>query len=76
MASEDTRRRVGARIRQARYDKRFSQRELAERIPGTVEGNTISRWERGDTMPSWPYLEALAAALEVSVSWLLAEDER
>jgi len=75
MASEDRRRRVGARIREARTAKQFSQRELAELLPGAVDGNYVSRWERGETMPSWANLEALGAALDVSVVWLLADDE-
>jgi transcriptional regulator with XRE-family HTH domain len=75
MASEDRRRRVGARIRSAREAKGFSQWQLADLIPGAAEGNSVSRWERGKTMPSWPTLEALAKALDVPVAWLLSEDD-
>lgn len=74
MASEDLRRRVGARIRSAREAKRLSQRELADLIAGPVESNTVSRWERGEIMPSWPYLEAVARALDVTIAWLLTND--
>jgi transcriptional regulator with XRE-family HTH domain len=75
MASEDRRRRVGARIRSARQAKGFSQRQLADLLPGATESNNVSRWERGKTMPSWPTLEALAKALDVPVAWLLSEDD-
>ena len=66
--------RVGARIKARRIDRGLSQNALARRIPDTpVSAGYISRWERGENMPSWANLEAVADALGVSVAWLFAE---
>jgi transcriptional regulator with XRE-family HTH domain len=55
------RRRVGARIRKLRIEHGLSQRELA-RVLGEVDSGQVSRWERGEALPSVPHLEALARA--------------
>jgi len=73
-AGHDMRKRVGERIRQAREAKGLSQSGLARLLPGGAEGRDVSRWERGLNMPSWPNLQALAVALDVSIGWLLGDD--
>jgi transcriptional regulator with XRE-family HTH domain len=66
--------RVGDRIRQAREAKGWTQRELANELPGKVDGPGISRWERGGVMPQSDTLEAIAAALDVDVAYFHVED--
>lgn len=74
-ADKEQRRRTGSRIRQAREQQGWSQGELARRFPPPVDGNYIGRWERGQNMPSWPHLRALAQVLGVSVGWLVDDDD-
>jgi transcriptional regulator with XRE-family HTH domain len=74
-ADETFRKSVGARIRAARDRRGLSQSALARLLPGPVEGRDISRWERGKNMPSWTNLRALADALEVTVAWLVGDDD-
>lgn len=69
MAAEH-RARAGARIKEAREAKKWTQRELADRLPGKVDGPSVSRWERGEVYPE-QYLEHLATVLEVDVSYFL-----
>ena len=65
-------RHVGLRIKAAREAKGLSQNALARQIPDqSVSAQYISRWERGQNMPSWPNLRAVASALGVTVAWLL-----
>lgn len=53
---------------------RVTQDDLA-RVVG-VKRNTVSRWENGAMVPSDPAtLASLAAALEVSVEWLISGDQ-
>ena len=64
--------RVGARIKSARDAKGLSQNALARLIDDeNVSAGYISRWERGEHMPSWANLHKLAAALGVSIGWLV-----
>ena len=51
----------------------LSQEALAERLG--VSRQAVSKWETGEAMPEAGKLAALAAALGVSVDWLLSEDE-
>ena len=67
--------RVGARIKTARVEKELSQNGLARLIGDeNVSAGYISRWERGEHMPSWANLHKIAAALGVSVGWLVDND--
>jgi len=66
---------VGARIRAARKSRKLSQRALGDLLPSPADGQYVSRWERGENMPSWPYLRAIARALGVSVASLIPDDE-
>lgn len=61
--------RLGQQLRQARLAKKLTQGALAELV--TTDPETISRFERGATLPSLVRLLELAEALEVSLSFLL-----
>lgn len=57
--------RIGLRITENRVCQKFTQSQLAEKIDVSVE--TISRIERGVTVPSLKTIEKIAAALNVSM---------
>lgn len=63
---------VGKRIRQARLERRWKQKQLAEKIH--VEAQTISRWERGENTPDVYKLELIAEVLEKPVSFFVSAD--
>lgn len=64
--------RLGLRIRTRRDELGLSQSGLAHRLPGAVDGGTISRWELGKSFPEYRSLVALAAALELTEEELLS----
>ena len=51
----------------------LSQDALSERLG--ISRQAVSKWETGESVPETGKLAALAAALGVSVDWLLSEDE-
>ena len=51
----------------------LSQEALAERLG--VSRQAVSKWETGEALPETGKLAALAAALGVTVDWLLSEAE-
>lgn len=51
----------------------LSQEALAERVG--VSRQAVSKWETDESLPETGKLAALAAALGVSVDWLLSEEE-
>ena len=59
------RERLGTALREARLQRRLTQGQLAELVDTDPE--TISRFERGATLPSLKRLLALAEALEVPI---------
>ena len=61
--------RLGRELRKARVALQLTQADIAERV-GT-DPETISRFERGATLPSLVRLLELAEALEVTVASLL-----
>ena len=66
---------LGDRIREARAEKGWKQRELASEVE--VEPITVSRWERGATTPDLDVLRLVAEATEKPLSYFVAgEDER
>ena len=71
---EEHKLRVGSRIRQAREAKGWSQSQLARELPGSTDGPSISRYERGEVMPRPPMLDALADALDVDTSFFLVAE--
>ena len=60
---------VGGRLRIARRSAGLTQKQLAELLH--VESITVSRWERGVTMPSLPRLRRIAELTETTVSDLV-----
>lgn len=65
--------RVGRRIADARDAKGWTQVQLARHMPSSVDGATISRWEKGKVMPT-VHLDALAEALDVDPSYFMAPE--
>jgi transcriptional regulator with XRE-family HTH domain len=64
-------RQLGANISALRKAKNWTQSELAEQVG--VDTETISRFERGATLPSLLTLEKISQFLRVGVGDLLAE---
>lgn len=64
--------RIGGRMRERRLELGLTQREVADRIPGSTEGKDISRWEGGHHRPVSDTLDAIATALETDVGDLYA----
>lgn len=62
---------VGKRIETLRKSKKISQEELAERA--RVSRMTVYKWESGTAKPNFAKLQALACALETTVSFLAGE---
>jgi transcriptional regulator with XRE-family HTH domain len=60
---------VGARIALRRQELGLTQKDLAERTH-YKEAQTVSRWERGETLPS--NLDAIADALDWTLDELVA----
>ena len=66
--------RIGARIKDRRDELGLSQKEVADRMPGlAVDGNYISRWERGIVKPGDEHMGDLAKALETTIAALLID---
>ena len=61
---------TGELIAQARKEKGFTQRELAEKVYVSVQA--VSKWELGKNFPDLPLMEPLAEALDLTVTELLA----
>ncbi len=64
---------LGAFVARARAERGLTQRQLAERL--YVSDKTVSKWERGLSLPSVPLLVPLAGALGLSISELMACEE-
>lgn len=60
-------------LKTIRKNKGFTQEELANRLHVTRQ--TISKWEKGYSVPDADLLSKLAEELDVSVSELLGKDE-
>lgn len=64
---------LGAFVARVRTARGLTQRQLAERL--YVSDKTVSKWERGLSLPSVPLLMPLAGALDLSISELMACEE-
>lgn len=64
---------LGAFVARVRAERGLTQRQLAERL--YVSDKTVSKWERGLSLPSVPLLMPLAGALGLSISELMACEE-
>ncbi len=60
---------TGSRISQARKDKGWTQKDLADRLH--VSAAAVSKWERGLNFPDISLLQPLARELDVSAAELL-----
>ena len=65
---------VGEQIHALRKAKGITQNELGERL--NVAFQTISKWERGETLPDTAILTDLANVLETTVDNILTGGER
>jgi transcriptional regulator with XRE-family HTH domain len=63
---------VGERIRQARADRGWKQKNLAAEV--SVEPITVSRWERGATTPDLQVLGRVAEATGKPLSYFVGDD--
>src|SRR5436309_12528691 len=64
-------RKLGAQLAVRRKARKWSQEDLAERLG--VAAETISRFERGATLPSLITLQRLSQKLKVPIAELLTE---
>lgn len=71
-AESAARRDLGARIRSARQRANLTQQQVAEALG--VVAPALSHWESGRREPSVTNLRKIAAALGVSVAFLLGEE--
>lgn len=62
---------VGKRIEKLRKSNKISQEDLAEKVG--VSRTTIYKWESGTAKPNFAKLQALARALETTVSFFTDE---
>ena len=66
---------IGQRIRISRRAEGLSLRDLQAKIDNRVTAQAISKYERGESIPSSGVLIALASALGVSVAYLVSDSE-
>lgn len=71
MAAEHVRA-LGERIRLRREELGMTQDEVARKMQGSVDGQRVSKWERGENRPRDESLEDLARVLKTSATTLLA----
>jgi transcriptional regulator with XRE-family HTH domain len=74
MTRRDSRAALGEAVRHFRVERDETQEALAHKAGITV--GHLSKIERGQANPTWETLEAVAAALEISVSRLAARAEK
>ena len=65
---------VGEQIAALRKEKGLTQSDLGERLGVTFQ--SVSKWERGETLPDTAILVELAAVLETTVDFILTGGER
>src|SRR5699024_6896985 len=63
------------RLKRARIHAALSQEELVSRIQGRVSKISISKYERGERLPSLTVLYELAGALRVSMGYFFRESK-
>jgi transcriptional regulator with XRE-family HTH domain len=64
---------IGDKIKRLRQEKNWSQDQLADKID--VGRRFISNYENGKNLPSASTLQKLAEVFEVSVDYLLSDDQ-
>ena len=65
---------TGELIKNARIKKGYTQVELGDLLG--VTNKAISRWEKGDTVPSTDTLKLLSKEFDVSINTLLGEPRK
>ena len=65
---------TGILIAKKRKEKQLTQKDLADKLG--VSNATVSKWETGKGFPDISLIEPLASALEITVSEVLAGEER
>lgn len=65
---------IGARLRKTRTACGWSLRGLSDQIGGLVTAQAIGKYERNEDMPGSKVLMAMAAALNVSLDYLLRDE--
>ena len=63
----------GTKLKQARQNAKLSQEQLAEKL--CVSRSAVAKWETDKGMPDIDNLMAIAKALDVSLDYLLSDDE-
>ena len=63
---------IGDRIKEIRTAKKITQEELAQKCE--LNRNSIYKYEKNETVPKFTHIEKIAAALEVTVSFLIGYD--
>ena len=66
---------IGKRLKGARAASGLSLRALSDAMENKVSAQAIGKYERNEDMPGSGVLLSLARALEVSVDFLLSDDE-
>lgn len=74
MTRQGSRVALGKAVRYLRLERDQTQEALAHKAGVTV--GHLSKIERGHANPTWETLEAIAAALEVSISGLAKQAEK
>jgi transcriptional regulator with XRE-family HTH domain len=70
----DPKKELAEKIRSARADKGWKQKELAAQVD--VEPMTVSRWERGATTPDLDVIRLLAEATDKPMSYFVGGESR
>lgn len=64
---------LGQKLKKLRADKELTQKDLAEQLHVTFQ--TVSKWENDENEPDISTLKELAKLYDVSVDYLISEDE-
>ena len=60
---------IGKRLRLIREEKGITQAELGEKLG--IQFQHVSKYERGETVPTWENLIKLNELYNVNINWLL-----
>lgn len=64
---------IGLKIKKARIDKEITQQELAEK--SGISRISISKYERGDRIPSPRILKELSKVIDIDIDGILSSSE-
>ena len=64
----------GTKLKQARQNAKLSQEQLSEKL--CVSRSAIAKWETDKGMPDIQNLKAISQLLDISIDYLLAENEQ